>query len=129
MIIENNNNVYELKGALVKSTVHLFQNEFQNIFDWKTDLTISTIDLEKIDGFGVNAIAQLHHEAISKQKRLSIIGLGNQELFDHFKAGETSEIGNNISLNVTGSGFKALFKFFQNYKRKFILPRVNTIHI
>lgn len=128
LIIENNNNVYELKGALVKLNVHLFQNKFQNIFDDKSDLTINIVDLEKIDDFGVNAIGKLHNEAITKQKRLSIIGSGNQKLFNHFKAVETSEFKNKSSKNVMITRFMEFLKLFQNYK-KIILPRANTIHI
>ena len=92
LVIENNNNVYELTGSLVKLNIHLFQNRFQNIFDKKNDLTINIVDLEKIDDFGINAIDKLYNEAILKQKRLSIIGSGNQKLFNHFKAFETPEL-------------------------------------
>ena len=100
LIIKNNSNFYELKGSLVQFNVHLFQKKFQNIFDKKSNLTISIVNLEKIDSFGINAIAKLHNEAITKQKRLSIIGLGNQELFEHFKSVENVEIENQ-SLNNT----------------------------
>jgi hypothetical protein len=44
--------------------------------------------LERIDSFGVNAIAKLNNEAISYHKSLSIIGMGNEELFNLIKADE-----------------------------------------
>lgn len=122
LIIENINNVYELKGSLVKLNIHVFQNKFQNIFDDKSDLTISIVNLERIDNYGVNAIAKLHNDAITKLKRLSIIGFGNQELFNHFKMVETLEIRNEGSENVKETFFKRSHKLYQNYKRKFILP-------
>lgn len=124
----NNNNVYELEGRLAKLNVHLFKNEFQNIFDKKSHLTISIVDLDIIDDYGVNAIAKLNDEANSKQKTFSIIGVGNQKLFNHFKAVETLEIKNKSSENVTETNFKVLSNFFQNYK-KMRLPSVNTTHI
>jgi anti-anti-sigma regulatory factor len=94
LIIENNNNVYELKGSLDKLTVHVFQNKFQNIFDEKSDLIINIVDLVKIDDFGVEVITKLHDEAILKQKRFSIIGKDSQKVFNHFKTVKTSEIEN-----------------------------------
>lgn len=128
LVIRNNNNIYELIGDLVKFNVHLFQNEFKNIFDKKSDITISIVNLNKIDSSGVSAIVKLNNEAISKQKQFSIIGSGNQELFNHFKDLNTSENSNKSAINLTESMFIKLYKFIENYKIKFILPRVNTIH-
>ena len=128
LIIRKNNNIYELEGTLDKFNVHLFQNEFQNIFDKKNELTISLINLEKIDSFGVNAIAKLNNEAISKQKQLSIIGSGNQELFNYFKEINTTKIRNRSSRNMMDTIFMMLYNLIENYKTKFILPRVNAIH-
>ena len=34
------------------------------------------------------ALARLHNESINKSKRLSIIGLGCKELYEHFKSEE-----------------------------------------
>jgi hypothetical protein len=48
-------------------------------------LTISIEDVESIDRFGVNALSELHKEAIAKQKNLAIIGLGCEDLYNHFK--------------------------------------------
>ncbi len=119
--IKNNNNVYELKGSLVKLNVHLFLSEFQNILDDKSDLTINIVDLEKIDDFGVNAIINLHNAAISKQKRLSIVGSGNQNLFNHFKAVETSEIRNKSSKNVTITSLRKCLNYFRTEKKLYCL--------
>ena len=90
LTIEKNSNVYELKGSLVRFNVHLFQNEFQNIFEEKNELTISIMDWEKSDNFGINVIAKLHNEAISKNKKLAIIGFGNNQLVDHFKTNKVA---------------------------------------
>lgn len=128
LIIRKNNNIYELEGTLDKFNVHLFQNEFQNIFDKKNELTISLINLEKIDSFGVNAIAKLNNEAISKQKQFSIVGSGNQELFNYFKEINTTKIRNRSSRNMMDTIFIMLYNLIENYKTKFILPRVNAIH-
>ena len=81
LIIKNNNNYFKLKGSLVKLNVHLFNEKFDDVFDENSNITINITDLNKIDSYGVNAIAKLHNEAISKNKKLSFIGLGNQDLF------------------------------------------------
>lgn len=88
LIIKKSNNVYELKGSLVKFNVHLFEKIFQDFFVKNSDLRINIIDLERMDSFGVNAIAKLNNEAISYQKTFSIIGMGNKELFNLIKADE-----------------------------------------
>lgn len=85
--ITNCNNFFKVKGILNKSNIALFKNEFKNIFDNVSDLTISIKDIESMDKYGVNAIAQLHEEALVKNKRFSIIGYGCKELYDHFKTG------------------------------------------
>ena len=85
--ITNCNNFFKVKGVLNKSNITLFQNKFNNIFDTVNELTISIKDIESMDKYGVNAIAQLHEEALMKNKRFSIIGYGCKELYDHFKTG------------------------------------------
>ena len=83
--ITNCNNFFKIKGILNKNTVNSFQNEFNNIFERVNNLTISIQDIISMDKYGVDAIAKLHEEALAKNKRLSIIGLGCKELYDHFK--------------------------------------------
>lgn len=84
--ISNCNNFFKIKGNLNKSNLGVFQNEFKNIFERVNALTISIEGIESMDRFGVNAIAELHKEAISKNKSLSIIGLGCKDLYNHFKS-------------------------------------------
>ncbi|RRO17177.1 hypothetical protein [Flavobacteriaceae bacterium 14752] len=119
LIIKKSNNVYDLEGSLNKLNVHVFQNKFQNIFNTKSDLILSIVNLEKIDSAGVNAIAKLHNESIIRLKRLSIIGLGNQELFDRFKAIETSKIRDISSFNGVTTIFMKLQKLFKYCKRRY----------
>jgi len=38
------------------------------------------------------ALARLHNESITKSKRLSIIGIGCKELYQHFKSEEPQEV-------------------------------------
>lgn len=90
LIIKNNHNYFEIKGILVKYNVHLFQSKFQDIFDERDYLTLNITNLKRIDSFGINAIARIHNDAITKRKRFTIIGLGNNELFNHFKTIEES---------------------------------------
>lgn len=81
------NNFFKVKGTLNKSSISVFQKEFNNIFDKVDALTISIKDIESMDKYGVNAIAKLHEDALVKNKRFSIIGYGCKELYDHFKTG------------------------------------------
>ncbi|SDR86225.1 anti-anti-sigma factor [Formosa sp. Hel1_31_208] len=88
--ITHANNFFKVKGSLDKHNIHVFQKEFRNIFDKVNAITVSLENLTSIDRFGVRAIAQLHNEAITKNKRLSIIGLGQGNLYHHFKSEEAA---------------------------------------
>ncbi|WP_308993185.1 STAS domain-containing protein [Mariniflexile litorale] len=83
--ISNCNNFFKIKGALNKNNLGLFKSEFKNIFEKVQSITISIEDVDIMDRFGVSALAELHKEAISKNKNLSIIGLGCEDLYNHFK--------------------------------------------
>ena len=90
--ITNSNNFFKVKGSLDRHNIHVFKSAFRNIFEKANAITISIEDLKSIDRHGVTAIAQLHNESIVKQKRLSIIGLGCQEVFNHFKTNERKTV-------------------------------------
>ena len=83
--ITNCNNFFKVKGILNKNSVSSFNDEFNNIFDKVNNLTISIQDIVSMDKYGVDAIAKLHEKALAKNKKLSIIGFGCKELYDHFK--------------------------------------------
>lgn len=83
--ITNCNNFFKVRGVLNKGNINLFKNEFENIFDRTSQITISIQGIESMDKYGVDAIAKLHEEALTRNKRLSIIGYGCKELYDHFK--------------------------------------------
>lgn len=84
--ITHYNNQFKIKGVLNRQNVAVFQNEFKNVFDKFSSVTLSIEGLEYIDAYGVNALAQLHNESITKHKSLSIIGLGCDDLYEHFKS-------------------------------------------
>jgi len=84
--ITNCNNFFKIKGNLNKSNLSLFKKEFENIFDRVKGVTISVQEIESMDKYGVEAIAQLHNEAVMKNKRFSVVGYGCKELYDHFQA-------------------------------------------
>jgi anti-anti-sigma regulatory factor len=83
--ITHSHNFFKLKGILDKQSLGVFQNEFNNIFERVNALTISIEEIEWMDRYGVKAMTGLHDEAILKNKKLSIIGLGCKELYEHFK--------------------------------------------
>ena len=89
--INGYNNRFKLKGSLNKLNVKKFNERFTNIFDTLDEILLDIENLENIDRAGVMALARLHNESIVKSKRLSIIGLGCKELYQHFKAAEPKE--------------------------------------
>jgi anti-anti-sigma regulatory factor len=86
--ITSYNNRFQIKGTLNKLNLKTFNAHFANIFDRLDDVFLDIGKIESIDRAGVMALAKLHNESISKSKRLSIVGLGCKELYDHFKTQE-----------------------------------------
>lgn len=86
--ITHYNNYFKLKGVLNRKNVRFFYNELNRVIDKVDTLTISLEGLESIDRHGVRALAKLHNEAISKNKRLSFIGMGFNEFYNHLKSHE-----------------------------------------
>ncbi|WP_204344103.1 STAS domain-containing protein [Psychroserpens algicola] len=88
--ITHANNFFKVKGALDRHNIHVFKKQFRNVFESANVITVSIEHLTSIDRYGVSAIAQLHNEALVKNKRLSIIGLGHSSLYNHFKTEEAA---------------------------------------
>lgn len=88
--ITHYNNFFNIKGILDKSSVSMFQSEFEYVFERLQSVTISIEDLESIDKYGVMALAKLHNESIAKHKQLSIIGFGCSDLYEHFKSNDAA---------------------------------------
>ncbi len=86
--IKNANSFFKVKGTLNKKNVSHFENEFKNFLEMFNAITVSLEDLVNIDRHGVKAIERLQSNALSQNKRLSIIGAGNSNLYSHFKAAE-----------------------------------------
>lgn len=80
------NNFFQLKGVLDRNSVYEFQKEFRNIFDKLAVITISIEGIESMDKYGVNAMTELHNQAITKNKKFAIIGNGCEALYNHFKS-------------------------------------------
>ncbi|MCT4630346.1 hypothetical protein [Winogradskyella sp.] len=83
--ITNYNNRFQIKGTLNKLNLKTFNAHFANIFDKIDELLLDIESVDSIDRAGVMALAKLHNESITKSKRMSIIGLGCKDLYDHFK--------------------------------------------
>ena len=86
--ITSYNNRYRIKGTLNKLSLKTLNTHFSNIFHKLDDVIINIEQIESIDRAGVMALAKLHNESINRSKKLSIIGLGCKELYDHFKSEE-----------------------------------------
>ena len=79
-------NCFKIKGNLTRKNLHTFQQAFKNIFNEIDDLIVNIEELNAIDRDGVSALTKLHNQALTLNKKLTIIGLGNKELYDHFKS-------------------------------------------
>ncbi len=88
--ISNCDNCYKIIGSLTQQNLYVFQNTFQDIFETTSNLTINIEGLNDIDREGVSAITKLHNEALTNHKKLTIIGLGNKELYEHFKSNDAA---------------------------------------
>jgi anti-anti-sigma regulatory factor len=88
--ITSYNNQFKIKGVLNRQNINVFTREFKDIFDKFNSLTLSIEGLTSIDRYGVNALAQLHNESITRHKSLSIIGMGCDDLYEHFKSEDTA---------------------------------------
>ncbi len=88
--ISNCDNCYNLKGSLTEKNLHTFTLAFKNIFSKISHLTINIEGLNSIDREGVNVITRLHNKALTSKKKLTIIGLGNKELYEHFKSNDAA---------------------------------------
>ncbi|KJD31063.1 hypothetical protein PK35_16395 [Tamlana nanhaiensis] len=84
--ISGYNNFYKVKGHLNKKNAYTFKAEFKNIFNKVDAVTISIQDVESMDKYGVAAISQLHFDALKQNKKLSIIGYGCKDLYEHFSS-------------------------------------------
>ena len=88
--ISNCDNCYKIIGNLTQQNLNIFHSTFRNIFETTNKLTINIEGLKAIDREGVSAITKLHNDAISFKKKLIIIGLGNKELYEHFKSNDAA---------------------------------------
>ena len=86
--ISEANNFFRIEGILDKTTVGIFKSQFQDVFEYLSNVTISIEDVVKIDKYGVSALAHLHNESITRKKRLSIVGSGYNDLYHYFKSEE-----------------------------------------
>ncbi len=91
LVISNANNYFNCKGALDKYNIHVFKKQFRHVFRNANAITVSIENLTRIDRYGVRAIAQLQNEALTQNKRLSIIGFGQNDIFTHFKTEEVRQ--------------------------------------
>ncbi|WP_055442660.1 STAS domain-containing protein [Lacinutrix himadriensis] len=90
LIITNSNNIYKVKGNLIKMNIPIFKNELKDVFNQADTIVLNLQELTNIDNQGVVAIAQLHNEALSKNKKLSIVGLNNGQLSTPFKSSKVA---------------------------------------
>jgi len=88
--ISNCDNCYKLKGSLTENNLQTFIRTFKDVFNKINHLTIDIEGLNSIDREGVNMLTRIHNEALANKKKLTIIGLGNKELYEHFKSNDAA---------------------------------------
>ena len=84
--ITNCKNCYKLKGHLTRLSLPVFIKTFHNIFELQDEVILNIEEVIAIDRQGVSAIAQLHNLSLNMNKKFSIIGFGNRELYDQFRS-------------------------------------------
>ena len=85
------NNYFKLKGNFNKESMDIFSSEFDNIFDYFSSLTINIEDIESMDSYAVKALTNLHEQSIVRNRKMSIIGMGCKELYEHFKSNSAAQ--------------------------------------
>ena len=88
--ISHVNNIYKVKGILNRRNATSFQEEFIAILEKLDAIILNIQGLESIDRYGIMALAKLHNNSITHNKSLSIIGCGNNGLYDYFKSEEAA---------------------------------------
>ena len=83
-------NCFKIKGNLTRKYLHTFQQTFKNVFDKIDDLIVNIEELNAIDRDGVSALTKLHNQALTLNKKLTIVVLGDKELYEHFKSVEAA---------------------------------------
>lgn len=86
LTISNYNKFFKMKGVLNRDTLYVFHEEFSHVFRKMDSVTINIEEIISMDRYGVNAIAELHTQALLNNKKLAIIGFGCKDLYDHFKS-------------------------------------------
>ena len=80
----------DIVGHLTKTTVSKFQDSFHKILNHQERVVINIQGLKEIDRDGVNAIAKLHNFSLNSGKKLSIVGTGCKELYQHFNSNDAA---------------------------------------
>lgn len=83
-------NCFKIKGDLTKKYLHIFQQAFNDVFDKIDDLIVNIEELNAIDREGVRAITKLHNQALTKQKKLTLVGLDNIDLYTQFRSSDAA---------------------------------------
>ncbi len=76
---------YQVKGALNKSNVDTFTTYFKEVIKSSEQVTINIEGLDSIDRIGVNALVKLYGQSLENHSKFFIVGLGSKELHDHFR--------------------------------------------
>jgi len=88
--ITNHKNFFKISGVLNKENMVIFNNEFKDVYERITDLTISVEEVESIDRFGVAALTELYNQSKVNNRSMSVIGFGSKDLYNHFKSQVTA---------------------------------------
>lgn len=86
--IEKHNHLYKVIGRLEQQNIKEFKRKFKDIWKKSDSITICIENVKCIDQYGVAALTQLYNEALAKQKRLSFVGIGCKDLYEHFNTKE-----------------------------------------
>lgn len=85
LMINISNNFFELEGVLNKSNAGNLEEVLKKGLKRFDKLIVSIEDVESMDRHIVDVLTKLHVDAIDNSKKLSIVGYGCKDLYNHFK--------------------------------------------
>lgn len=89
LIINKTENVFELSGILNETNADALGKTLTKALKKFDKLIISIHNIERMNRYGVDTITRLHYYALDSNKRITIIGDGCRELYDHFRTSTT----------------------------------------
>lgn len=84
ILIENQNNVFNVKGEINQLNAKILKSYIESQFHAYDRVVLNINDVRKIDKAGINILTSLYQVSLLKKKSFSIIGYGCKDIYDEF---------------------------------------------